>query len=319
MAKPEGSAWVGIGAVTRKELADNLSSIRIHILEALVLLAAAGAVYVAGQRLREIGVAESPFAFLRLMSVAQEPLPSLASFFGYFIPIIAISLGFDAINSEYQRRTLSRVLAQPVYRDALLLGKFFAAAWTLGLVLLSAWLFVTGMGIYVMGIPPTGEELARSLIYLLITLLYAGVWLALGLMLSILFRQAATSAMAALGAWILFTVLWPMLIQLTASAVRPVRFGTPQEQLDQYELLLLLSRLSPNGIYSEAMQAILQPQTRSLGPVSYEAMHAAIPGASLPVTESLVLAWPHLVGLAAAALILLTGSYLLFQRREIRA
>ena len=319
MPKPEGSAWVGIGAVTRKELADNLSSIRIHILEALVLVAAAGAVFVAGERLREIGVAQSPFAFLRLLSVAQDPLPSLVAFLGYFVPIIAISLGFDAVNNEYHRRTLSRVLAQPVYRDALLLGKFFAAALTLGLVLLSLWLFVTGMGIYVMGIPPSGEELARSLLYLLATLLYAGVWLALGLMLSILFRQPATAAMAALGAWILFTVLWPMLIQLAASTLRPVRFGTPQEQLEQYELLLVLNRLSPNGIYSEAMQAILQPETRTLGAVSYEAMRSAIPGAALPVSESLLLAWPHLVGLTAGVLLLLTGSYLLFQRREIRA
>lgn len=319
MAKPEGSAWVGIGAVTGKELADNLSSIRILILEALVIVAAGGAILVAGQRLREIGVAESPFAFLRLLSVAQDPLPSLVAFLGYFMPLIAISLGFDAVNSEYNRRTLSRVLAQPLYRDALLLGKFLAGALTVALVLVSLWLFLTGMGIYVLGIPPSGEELARSLIYLLVTLLYAGVWLALGLALSILFRQPATSAMAALGAWILFTVLWPMLIQLVATAFKPVKFDTPAERLEQFELLLTLNRLSPNGLYSEAMEAVLQPETRTLGPVSREAMQAAIPGAPLPVAESLVLVWPHLVALSATVLVLFATSYLLFQRREIRA
>ena len=40
---------------------------------------------------------------------------------------MAIGLGFDAVNSEHNRRTLSRILAQPIYRDALLMGKFLAA------------------------------------------------------------------------------------------------------------------------------------------------------------------------------------------------
>ena len=36
---------------------------------------------------------------------------------------MAIGLGFDSVNSEFNRRTLSRVLSQPLYRDALLLGQ----------------------------------------------------------------------------------------------------------------------------------------------------------------------------------------------------
>ena len=36
------------------------------------------------------------------------------------------AIGFDSINGEFNRRTLSRLLAQPIYRDALLLGKFLA-------------------------------------------------------------------------------------------------------------------------------------------------------------------------------------------------
>ena len=31
-------------------------------------------------------------------------------------PLIAIALAFDSINGEFNRRTLSRVLAQPIYR-----------------------------------------------------------------------------------------------------------------------------------------------------------------------------------------------------------
>ena len=46
---------------------------------------------------------------------------------------MAIGLGFDLINSEHNRRTLSRILAQPIYRDALLFGKFLAGLLTIAI------------------------------------------------------------------------------------------------------------------------------------------------------------------------------------------
>ena len=58
--------------------------------------------------------------------MAQDPLPSFIALLGFLIPLVAIALAFDAINGEFNRRTLSRILAQPIYRDALLLGKFLA-------------------------------------------------------------------------------------------------------------------------------------------------------------------------------------------------
>ena len=49
-----------------------------------------------------------------------------------------------------------------IYRDALLMGKFLAAMATIAVVLLALWLVTTGLGIYVLGIPPGGEEVARG-------------------------------------------------------------------------------------------------------------------------------------------------------------
>ena len=57
------------------------------------------------------------------------PLSDLLS--SILVPFIAIGLGFDAINGEYNRRTLSRILSQPIYRDALLFGKFAGGLFTL--------------------------------------------------------------------------------------------------------------------------------------------------------------------------------------------
>ena len=66
--KREGSPWTGLGPVFGKELSDQLGSVRMRILELLVLIAALGAVYIASQKLRAT-VSESPIAFLQLFGL----------------------------------------------------------------------------------------------------------------------------------------------------------------------------------------------------------------------------------------------------------
>jgi ABC-2 type transport system permease protein len=311
----EGSPWTGLAPVYAKELSDQLASVRMRILEVLVLAAALGAVYVAAQQLRAT-VAESPFAFLQLFTTAQKPLPSFVAFLGFFVPLVAISLGFDAVNSEQNRRTLSRVLAQPIYRDALLAGKFLGAFSTIALLLLALWLVTTGLGILALGIPPGGEEVARGMLFLLVTLLYAGVWLAFAMLCSLLFRQPATSAMVALGVWIFLSVLWPVFSQYLAQAFSG---AGPSGQVAQFELASALARVSPAALYAEAVQALLHPTVRSLGPVFFSQLYRALLGRPLPLADSLVLVWPQVVALLAGTCLLFALAYVVFQRREIRA
>ena len=68
-----------------------------------------------------------------------------------------------------------------------------------------------GLGLIFLGVPPGGEEIARSLVFLVVAIFYAGVWLSLAMLLSIVFRSPATAALVALGIWLFLTVLWPML------------------------------------------------------------------------------------------------------------
>jgi len=173
-----GSPWQGLGVVTLKELSDHLASARMRVLEWLVVLTALAAVYGAIQQVRDI-TAEDPFLFLRLFTTAREPLPSFVAFLGFLAPLMAIGLGFDAVNSEHNRRTLSRILSQPIYRDALLFGKFLAGLAILAISLTALWLLVIGLGLVMLGVPPGAEEMGRALIFLLVTIAYAGVWLAL--------------------------------------------------------------------------------------------------------------------------------------------
>ena len=316
----EGSAFQGLGAVVLKELSDHLSSVRMRVLEWLVVLVAIAALWGAIQQIKET-TAEDPFLFLRLFTTSREPLPSFVSFISFLVPLMAIGLGFDSVNGEYNRRTLSRILSQPIYRDALLFGKFIAGLMTLAISLITLWLLVVGLGLVLVGIPPGAEEIGRSFLLLVVTIIYAGVWLALAMLFSILFRSAATAALVTLGLWLLISFIWPVLAGAVAQIIAPpdprymaLGLQTPATvQVEQF-----LARLSPSTLFGEVVVALLDPTTRSLGPIYLSQMQGAVLGAPLPIGESMLIAWPQTVGMIASAILLFVIGYVIFQRQEVR-
>jgi ABC-2 type transport system permease protein len=318
MSQREGSPFAGLSTIALKEAADHMTSLRIHLVMLLVVLTAIGSVYAAiGQIKATVG--EDQFLFLRLLTTAQPPLPSFVSFLSFLVPLVAIALGFDAINGEYSRRTLSRILSQPIYRDALLTGKFLGGLLVIAICLLALWLLVTGLGLLLLGLPPSGEEIARGLAFLFTTFIYAGVWLAVAMALSTIFKSPATSALCALTIWLLFTVFWPMLAPLIAGAVAPIDPFDPMTAVHQINVQQAIARISPNTLYGEVTLALLDPATRSLGLLFASQMSGALMGAPLPFSLSVALIWPQLAGMIAALLVLFTLAYVSFQRQEIRA
>ncbi|RME08118.1 MAG: ABC transporter permease, partial [Anaerolineae bacterium] len=289
--KREGSPWTGVGAVMAKEMADHLTSVRMQILELLIVLTAAGTGYVALQNLQTGG--NRHFLFLQLFSTGKDPLPSFAGFLSFLVPVIAIAMAFDAINGEFNRRTFSRVLSQPIYRDSVLLGKFLAGLFTLALVLAAIWLLIFGIGLIGLGVPPTSEETGRAVMFLLVTIAYGAFWLALGMLFSIVFRQPATAAMASFAVWLFFMLFWNMIVSLIGNSILPIRYGLLEEVLARANLELMLSRLSPNTLFVEATVALLDPTVRSLGIILPFQLQGALLGAPLPLGQSIVLMWPH--------------------------
>ncbi len=322
-ARREGSPFHGLTTVFLKELSDNLSSVRMLVLEVLMVMFGAVVVYLAAEQLRQ-GTAEDPFLMLRLFAPPNsgDSLLTFVTVLSILVPLMAIGLGFDAINGEHNRRTLSRILAQPIYRDALLLGKFLAGLGTLSINLVILWLMVIGFGLIRLGIPPSGEELGRSLVFLLMTVCYAGVWLAVAMLFSIVFRATATAALISLGLWLFFALLWPALAKPLAEMISPsdIRYSmlglqTPDTLMWQ----LALARISPSTLYSDAITAMLNPDVRSLGPLFLDQIQGMIRGAPLPLSQSIIIAWPQTVGLIAGTIVLYVIGYVIFQRQEVRA
>jgi ABC-2 type transport system permease protein len=318
----EGSALQGLGVVFLKELNDHLTSARMLVLQLLVLAVPLVSLYSAIDQLKQ-STAEDPFLYLRILTVAGDQLPSFVSFLGFLIPLMSIGLAFDSINGEHNRRTLSRILAQPIYRDALLFGKFLAGLATLTISLVALWLLVIGLGLFVLGIPPGAEEIARSLVFLIVSIFYAGVWLALALLFSIVFRSPATAALVSLGLWLFLAMMWPILAQAVATVIAPpdpryAAIGLPTPET--FEWQQILARLSPGVLYGEVMQVVLNPAVRGLGLVGQLFLpQGAVPNAPVPFEESMMIAWPQMVGLIAGTIVLFVIGYIVFQRQEVRA
>jgi ABC-2 type transport system permease protein len=319
----EGSPWQGLGTVMLKELADHFDSVRMLLLGLLMVLAAAVPLYGTIDQVRTT-TAEDPFLLLKLFSPGGElDTLSVVAILGFVVPIIAIGLGFDSINGEHNRRTLSRIMAQPIYRDALLAGKFFAGLTVLAVNLLCLFLLVVGLGVLLLGVPPSGEEFTRSLVFLIVAIAYGGAWLALAMLFSVLFRSPATAALMALGIWLLMALLWPMISPYIAQLIAPpdVRYlllgiMDPQTQVWQDALM----RISPYWLFEEAARTILTP-TKSLGPLldQLRVLRGEVVGTALPLRESLQLVWVQIVGLIAGTILLFVATYVAFQRQEVRA
>ncbi len=308
----------GLAAVFRKELADHLGSRRFLILFALILLAGMSSVYVAAQSIRE-QIADSQNAFLLLFTTASGPLPSFITFIAFLGPLVGLALAFDAINSEWNRGTLSRLLAQPIYRDAVVNGKFLAAFATIAIMLASIFIIVGALGIWRLSLIPTPEEIFRVLAFYAVCVLYVGFWLALATTFSVVLRQPATAALAGIAAWIFFTFFVAMIADTFANVFVSVNaLFDPDAALQAENLRLMLARLSPNTLFQEATLAILAPKIRTLGPILLTDVLGALPN-PLPLSQSLMLIWPQVVGLLALMALCFAIAYVKFMRQEIRA
>ena len=79
-----------------------------------------------------------------------------------------------------------------------------------------------------------------------------------------------------------------------------------------------LARLSPGTLYGEAVLAMLSPEAQSLTNLLAQ-FQGRIMGAPLPLGQSLLSAWPQMVGLIAGTILLYVAGYVVFQRQEVRA
>ena len=138
----------------------------------------------------------------------ESTITSLVSLVIYLIPLIALLLGFDAIVGERERGSLDLLLALPVTRFELLLGKYIglAAALTLsttaGFGLVAALLAAqTGIA----GLEPYAGFMFSSVLLGL-------AFLSLAVMLSVLAGDRTRASGLAIALWFFFVLVFDLLL-----------------------------------------------------------------------------------------------------------
>jgi ABC-2 type transport system permease protein len=258
------------------------------------------------------------FMYLKLLTATDGSLPPFHIFMSFLGALLGISLGFDAVNAEQNNGTLIRLLAQPVYRDNLLLAKFVSALVVVAALFVSLSLLMIGGGLMITGVLIEAVEFFRILSFVILTMLYVGFWLSLAILLSVKFKQATTSALTAIGIWLFFTVFYRIIINMIVTSFFPdPNLMMPDDILSYNNLILNLLRLAPSQLYTDATTTLLMPSVRSLGPLTMEQMAGAIPS-PLSFRESLLIVWPQVSGLLAATAVCFALAYFWFMKREVR-
>lgn len=135
-------------------------------------------------------------------------IASLVSLVIYLIPLIALLLGFDAIVGERERGSLDLLLALPITRLELLLGKFLGLAGALtlstvaGFALVAVLLFqqFSSAGLY------------HYLGFVLSSVLLGLAFLSLAILLSVLARDRTRASGLAIALWFALVLVFDLLL-----------------------------------------------------------------------------------------------------------
>lgn len=318
----KSSAESPFTVMVRKEVADHVRSWRFIVMVILIILTFIGSMYMALENIRKAVANETDpdhlFVYLKLLTITDKTFPPFHVFMSFLGPLLGIALGFDAVNAEKNNGTLTLLLAQPVYRDNLLLAKFTGALIVISVLFFSLGLLMMGGGLIITGVPIEPVEFLRIMGFIVMTILYVGFWLSLSICLSVVFKHAATSALTAIGIWLFFAFFYSFVVNIIASALLPDKgFMEPDAVMSYNNFLLNLLRIAPGQLYNDATTILLRPSIRSLGPLTMEQIAGAIPS-PLPLKESIMIVWPQISGLVAAITVCFALTYGLFMRKEIR-
>ena len=318
----------GLFAIYRKELADYFSSYRFVILFALIAMVSFITSYMAGISLRE-SLAQNPkgsrFLFLMLFSTTGARF-SMIQFVAFFGPLMGLFLGFDAINRERAQGTLVKVVSQPIYRDAVINGKFLAGATVITVMIVAVVLVITGFGLTLLGVVPEVEEILRLAVYVLISIFYVSFWLGVSILFSILFRSTATSALASVAAWILFSFVIFFGASAVANAVAPIDKNEPSLEavMKNFKITEWVSVSSPMVLYLNSTATIIDPSANTTNELAqalrgpWEQILSARFQSPLPLGQSLIVVIPYVISLVAITLLCFAVSYIVFMVQEIR-
>ncbi|MGZ3181243.1 MAG: ABC transporter permease [Telluria sp.] len=212
--------WQPVAVVARQEFRDRIRNrwvLAVAVVLALFALAIAWA-----------GMAQQGQVGFGGLEVTIASLASLAV---YLVPLIALLLGYDAIVGERERGALDLLLALPITRVELLLGKFAG----LGAALAAATTLGFGLALLPLAARIDANGLWHYAGFVASAVLMGLAFLSLALAVSALARDRARASGAAIALWFFFVLAFDLVL-MGLLVARGDGIGGPQ-----FGALLLLN------------------------------------------------------------------------------
>ncbi len=135
-------------------------------------------------------------------------IASLVSLVIYLIPLIALLLGFDAVVGERERGSLDLLLALPITRLELLLGKYLGLAAALTLSTLAGFALVAVLLFQQFSWP----GLYHYLGFMMSSVLLGLAFLSLAVLMSVIARERTRASGLAIAMWFFFVLVFDLLL-----------------------------------------------------------------------------------------------------------
>ena len=247
----------------------------------------------------------------------SQALGSMVTNFSLVGGVLALAISFDTINGERQSGSMKTLLSYPIYRDKIVFGKYLGGLMAVATV--SVITFLCGVGIFTgfSGLAMSIDTILRLVLFFFVTLIYMAIFLAIGLLISIVMPQPSTSLLTAMIVWLASTQLIPNVGYAIAQILRPVRFsfsnGTPSFSSPAgFETIrTIISALSPSQCYESIVSNILTTsrlQFSEGAPVSV----------SISLGQALLTSLPYMIYFAGLLIAIFAAAYVLFMRQEVR-
>jgi Cu-processing system permease protein len=200
---------------------------------------------------------------------------SLVNLVLLIVPLMGLTLGALSLAGERERGTLLYLLAQPVTRFEVLMGKYFGLALSICATLLLGF----GLSGLLIAWQGGGAQIGAYLAMVALAFLLALSSLSLGFLISSASRKASTAVGLALFLWLLLVVFGDLGLMGTAIVLK-MGIGN----------LFALALLNPLQVFKMAAILAIHSSLEILGPAGIYALRTY--GARLmPLLLTLLLAW----------------------------
>jgi ABC-2 type transport system permease protein len=247
----------------------------------------------------------------------SRSLSSMITNFSLVGGILAIAISFDTINNERQKGSLKTLLSYPIYRDTIVYGKYLGGL--IAVTLVSAITFLAGIGVFisVTGLAMTMDTIIRLSLFFAVSLIYMAIFLAVGLLLSIVLPLPSTSLLASIIVWLSSIQLIPNIGYAIGQILYPVRMsftsGRPTfaTQTGFTTIRAIISGLSPSTAYENIIDSILTTSRLQFSSNSPTII-------SVNVSQAIMTTLPSLIYFIGLLIALFAAAYIIFMRQEIQ-